>query len=94
MYQHLLVVADRYGVERLKLICENALSKNLGVNNLATILTLAEQHNCPRLKALCFKFVASPNNLVAVMRTEEFAHLIQSCPNILKEFAESTGSDK
>ncbi|KAJ3683230.1 hypothetical protein LUZ60_013457 [Juncus effusus] len=94
MFQHLLVVADRFGVERLKLICENALSKTLDVNNLATILTLAEQHNCPHLKAACFKYVAFNNNLVAVMGTNEFEHLIQSCPNILKEFADSTSSDK
>ncbi|KAJ3683225.1 hypothetical protein LUZ60_013452 [Juncus effusus] len=94
MCQHLLVLADLYGVERLKLICENELSNNLRVKNLATILTLAEQHNCPQLKAACFKFVAFNNNLVAVMGTGDFEHLIQSCPNILKELAESTSSDK
>ncbi|KAJ3675648.1 hypothetical protein LUZ60_004690 [Juncus effusus] len=43
LYQHLLVAADRYEVERLKVICENKLSQNIKVNNLATSLTLVEQ---------------------------------------------------
>jgi speckle-type POZ protein len=57
MSQHLLVAADRYNLERLKLICEEKLCGYIAVaGTVATILTLAEQHNCHVLKKACFDF--------------------------------------
>ncbi|GJN20627.1 hypothetical protein PR202_gb08027 [Eleusine coracana subsp. coracana] len=85
MYQHLLVAADRYSVERLKLICEDKLSKNIDVPRVAIILTLAEQHNCIVLKKLCLDFLSAPANLKAVMATDGFKHLSTSCPSIKKD---------
>uniref|UniRef100_A0A0E0DJM2 BTB domain-containing protein n=1 Tax=Oryza meridionalis TaxID=40149 RepID=A0A0E0DJM2_9ORYZ len=43
MAQHLLVAADRYNLERLKLICEDKLCKLIDVSSAATTLALAEQ---------------------------------------------------
>ena len=50
MAQHLLVAADRYNLERLKLICEDRLCNHIDTASAATILTLAEQHHCGGLK--------------------------------------------
>ena len=61
--QHLLAAADRYALERLKAICESKLCEGITVNTVATTLALAEQHHCFQLKAVCLKFVASPENL-------------------------------
>ncbi|KAJ3670787.1 hypothetical protein LUZ60_008213 [Juncus effusus] len=94
MYQHLLVAADQYNVERLKLMYEDKLSKNIEMNNLATTLTLAEQHNCSTLKASCFKFISSPKFLAEVMNTEGFEHLTRSCPSILNELLENLSDNK
>ncbi|KAJ3677157.1 hypothetical protein LUZ60_002881 [Juncus effusus] len=94
MYQHLLVAADRYEVKRLKSICENKLSQNIDVKNIAINLTLAEQHSCPQLKASCFKFVSSPKILAAIMDTDGYEHLTRTCPYILKELVENTSNDK
>ena len=44
--QHLLVAADRYGMDRLKLICEEKLCEYIDVSTAVTILLLAEQHHC------------------------------------------------
>ncbi|GJN20635.1 hypothetical protein PR202_gb08035 [Eleusine coracana subsp. coracana] len=85
MSQHLLVAADRYNLERLKLICENKLSRYIDVGTVATILTLAEQHGCHGLKKACFGFLSCSANLKAVMATDGFDHLCKSCPSILKE---------
>ena len=63
MAQHLLAAADRYGLERLKLLCEATLCEDVAINNVATTLALAEQHHCSRLKSVCLKFVASRENL-------------------------------
>jgi len=63
MAQHLLAAADRYGLERVRLMCETSLCEDVAINTVATTLALAEQHHCFQLKAICLKFVAQPENL-------------------------------
>ena len=41
---HLLAAADRYGVDRVKLACEDRLHDGVSVDTVATTLALAEQH--------------------------------------------------
>nr|CAB3499639.1 unnamed protein product [Digitaria exilis] len=82
MYQHLLVAADRYDMERLKLLCESKLCEYIDVGTAATILTLAEQHHCHGLKKACFHFLSDPVKLRAVMASDGFKHLSRSCPSI------------
>ncbi|WVZ83220.1 hypothetical protein U9M48_030389 [Paspalum notatum var. saurae] len=81
MCQHLLVAADRYNLERLKLICEYRLCKCIKASTLATILALAEQHHCHGLKKACFSFLSSPVNLTAVLATDAFEYLNTTCPS-------------
>lgn len=85
MAQHLLAAADRYGLERLKVLCEATLCEDVAINNVATTLALAEQHHCSHLKSVCLKFVASRENLRAVMQTEGFEYLKLSCPSVISE---------
>ncbi|CAH8361372.1 unnamed protein product [Eruca vesicaria subsp. sativa] len=85
MMQHLLAAADLYDLGRLKVLCEVFLCEKLNVDNVATTLALAEQHQLVELKTFCLKFVASPGNLRAVMKSEGFKHLNQSCPSMLSE---------
>ncbi|CAL4924952.1 unnamed protein product [Urochloa decumbens] len=85
MCQHLLVAADRYDMERLKLVCEDKLCRHIDVRTAAIILTLAEQHGCSRLKKACLDFVCAPGNLKAVVASDGFEHLSTSCPSITKD---------
>lgn len=85
MAQHLLVTADRYNMERLKLICEGKLCDHICLATVATTLALAEQHGCGALKKKCFKFLTSPGNLKTVMASDGFEHLRSSCPSLLEE---------
>ncbi|GMY08442.1 BTB/POZ and MATH domain-containing protein 3-like [Fagus crenata] len=85
MVQHLLAAADLYNLDRLKLLCESELCKAINIDTVATILALAEQHHCPQLKGSCLKFTANPENLGAVMKSEAFRHLEESCPSLLSE---------
>uniref|UniRef100_K3ZM09 BTB domain-containing protein n=3 Tax=Setaria TaxID=4554 RepID=K3ZM09_SETIT len=85
MAQHLLVAADRYSLERLKLICEDKLCNYIDTTTVGTILTLAEQHGRHGLKKACFQFLMSGNNLNAAIGTDAFDHLTNSCPSVLKE---------
>ncbi|KAJ1294705.1 hypothetical protein BS78_01G166000, partial [Paspalum vaginatum] len=83
--QHLLVAADRYNLERLKLLCEKKLSDFIDVDTVATILALAEQHRCHGLKKVCFHFLCSPSNLMTVAASDGFKHLSRSCPSVMEE---------
>jgi speckle-type POZ protein len=83
--QHLLVAADQYGLDRLRLMCEVSLCQGIDAQTIATTLALAEQHHFARLKGACLKFVASRDVLTVVMKTEGFKHLVASCPLIAVE---------
>ncbi|RLM75696.1 BTB/POZ and MATH domain-containing protein 3-like [Panicum miliaceum] len=90
MAQHLLVAADRYDLKRLKLICEEKLCKHIDTGSVATILALAEQHNCCGLKKACFRFISSPSTLNDALATDGFQHLARSCPSLLQELLSNT----
>lgn len=81
--QHLLAAADRFALDRLRLLCESKLCENVSVDTVATTLALAEQHHAAELKAVCLKFAAS--NLAAVMHSEGFEYLRDSCPTLQSE---------
>jgi speckle-type POZ protein len=50
--QHLLAAADLYGLERLKVLCEEKLYKRIDANTVASTLSIADRHDCQRLKDL------------------------------------------
>ncbi|GBG77537.1 hypothetical protein CBR_g23982 [Chara braunii] len=81
--QHLLAAADMYGLDRLRLMCESKLCEEVHMDTVATTLALAEQHHAPQLKARCLKYVAA--NLKAVMQSDGFKHLRESCPSLQEE---------
>ncbi|KAJ6719785.1 BTB/POZ AND MATH DOMAIN-CONTAINING PROTEIN 1-LIKE [Salix purpurea] len=85
MAQHLLAAADRYALERLRLLCEARLCEDVAINTVATTLALAEQHQCIQLKSVCLKFIALPENLKTVMQTDGFEYLKESCPSVITE---------
>lgn len=92
MAQHLLEAADRYDMQRLKLICEDKLCRHLDVSSAATTLVLAEQHNCRGLKDACIEFLLSHHVLEEVMATDGFEHLTKSCPALVKEIISKLAS--
>ncbi|KDP42915.1 hypothetical protein JCGZ_23857 [Jatropha curcas] len=79
----LLAAADRYGLDRLRLMCESHLCKDISVDSVASILALADSHHATELKAVCLKFAAE--NLAAVMRSDSFEHLRENCPSLQSE---------
>jgi speckle-type POZ protein len=85
--QHLLVAADRYQLDRLKVLCECRLAFAIDSSTAATTLSLAERHGCSQLKAKCVEFIAggSRENLDEVMKTEGFKDLMANSPTLLAE---------
>ncbi|CAI5476914.1 unnamed protein product [Closterium sp. Yama58-4] len=87
MAQHLLAAADRYALDRLRLICESKLCETVDADTVATTLALAEQHNAKRLKNVCLQFAAQ--NLASVIQSEGFEHLRISCPSLQAELLQA-----
>ncbi|XP_020190728.1 BTB/POZ and MATH domain-containing protein 1-like [Aegilops tauschii subsp. strangulata] len=85
MAHGLLEAADRYKMERLKLICEDMLCKRVSTGTAITTLVLAEQQHRQRLKAACIDFLISPNNMKVILENGGFKHLQRSCPSILMD---------
>lgn len=61
----LLAAADKYDLGRLRLMCESRLCKDICVNSVADILTLADHCHATELKAVCLKFAAQ--NLAGIL---------------------------
>ncbi|KXG27301.1 hypothetical protein SORBI_3006G246700 [Sorghum bicolor] len=85
MAQHLLVAADKYCMQRLKLICESRLQSHINAASVAIVLALAEKHNCTGLKEACFKFLRYSTDPLVITETEDFEYLAQSCPSVMEE---------
>jgi speckle-type POZ protein len=69
MAKPLLLAADRYKLERLKLICEDILCGHIDVKSVGATLAFADQHSCRMLKEACMEFLADPANLEAAVST-------------------------
>ncbi|CAL5041478.1 unnamed protein product [Urochloa decumbens] len=83
MAQHLLAAADRYGIGRLKSMCEDKLCDGTDMETAAMTLALAEQHGCSKLKAQCVELIAA--NLDAVMETQGYKNLMISFPLVMND---------
>uniref|UniRef100_A0A672RUU3 Speckle-type POZ protein-like n=1 Tax=Sinocyclocheilus grahami TaxID=75366 RepID=A0A672RUU3_SINGR len=57
MADDLLAAADKYALERLKVMCEDALCTSLSVENAAEILILADLHSADQLKTQAVDFI-------------------------------------
>ncbi|KAL6659283.1 hypothetical protein ACP70R_003323 [Stipagrostis hirtigluma subsp. patula] len=90
--KHLLVAADRYAMDRLKLLCASTLVEYLGVETVASTLALADQHSCDRLKDVCIEFMASSGKMAAVVATQGYANLKKTCPSILVDVLEKSSN--
>lgn len=47
----------QYALERLKVMCEEALCTNLSIENAADVLILADLHSADQLKAQAIEFI-------------------------------------
>lgn len=51
------VILCRYALERLKVMCEEALCTGLSVENASEVLILADLHSADQLKAQAIDFI-------------------------------------
>ncbi|XP_051211903.1 BTB/POZ and MATH domain-containing protein 2-like [Lolium perenne] len=81
----LFAAAERYNLDKLKMICESILCNNISTSTAAAALAFAKQHGCLALKKACFQFLASLQNLMAIVGSDAFENLKSTEPNILED---------
>mmetsp|Transcript_13040 Transcript_13040/g.15828 ORF Transcript_13040/g.15828 Transcript_13040/m.15828 type:complete len:520 (+) Transcript_13040:467-2026(+) len=72
----LLQAADKYELNRLRLLCEHYLCHHLRILSVCDIFMLADKHSATRLKKQCMDFIAE--NAREVVETEGFGNLDQT----------------
>ncbi|XP_063089628.1 speckle-type POZ protein-like [Cavia porcellus] len=87
MAPDLLAAADRYGLERLKLMCEKHLCCNLSVVNVLEILILADMHSAYQLKVCAVDFINS--HISEILRTDKWKSMVVSHPHLVAEAYQS-----
>ncbi|KAG2570624.1 hypothetical protein PVAP13_7KG035709 [Panicum virgatum] len=85
MLPDLVAAANRYKMERLRLVCEDKLSELVNARTVAVILPFAEEHHCPGLKEACLRFLDDPANMKDVAKAFGLEHLSKSCPAVFKD---------
>ncbi|XP_043508384.1 speckle-type POZ protein isoform X1 [Frieseomelitta varia] len=83
MADDLLAAADKYALERLKVMCEEALCTSLAIENAADILILADLHSADQLKAQAIDFINT--HATDVMDTAGFKSMVNSHPHLIAE---------
>ncbi|KAI3898085.1 hypothetical protein MKW92_041879, partial [Papaver armeniacum] len=91
--KHLLAVADRFDLARLKLMCEAKLCEDITANTVADTLFLAERYQCQELKTVCLNFAAKPENLGEVMKSDAYSHVEKCSPSLLTDLRRVSKSE-
>uniref|UniRef100_J3MUJ4 BTB domain-containing protein n=2 Tax=Oryza brachyantha TaxID=4533 RepID=J3MUJ4_ORYBR len=91
-HKRLLAAADRYDLDRLKLMCAQKLWESVSVETAAATLGYAEMYSCPELKKKCIEFLMTGNNLNKVAVTDDYFHLREDFPLVIKEIKTQIGS--
>lgn len=74
MADDLLAAADKYALERLKVMCEEALCTSLAIENAADILILADLHSADQLKAQAIDFINTLVYIFHIINILHFSH--------------------
>ncbi|XP_038196012.1 speckle-type POZ protein-like [Arvicola amphibius] len=90
MADAVLAAADKYGLERLKVMCERALCMDLSVENAAHTLFLADLHSAVQLKTEALDFITA--HASEVSETSSWKSLVDSSPHLLAELYGSLAS--
>ncbi|XP_070547091.1 speckle-type POZ protein-like [Ptychodera flava] len=83
MADDLLAAADKYALERLKVMCEEALCSNLSVDNVCEVLVLADLHSADQLKGVAIDFINS--HAMDVMDTNGWKTMVQNHPHLVAD---------
>uniref|UniRef100_A0A182QDU4 BTB domain-containing protein n=1 Tax=Anopheles farauti TaxID=69004 RepID=A0A182QDU4_9DIPT len=84
MADDLLAAADKYALDKLKVMCEEALCVNLSVETAAETLILADLHSADQLKAQTIDFI-NTSHATDVVETVGWKNMVATHPHLLNE---------
>jgi speckle-type POZ protein len=88
----LLAAADRYDLEKLRLMCEEVLYESMDAASVVPTLLVAHgRYNCRQLEASCIEYLASE---AAVRATDEYKQLEEGCKSLVVEAMNKVGTRK
>ncbi|XP_057649838.1 speckle-type POZ protein-like [Chionomys nivalis] len=87
-----LAAADKYSLERLKVMCESALCRDLSVKNAAYTLVLADLHSTRQLKTQVLNFITA--HASEVSQTASWKLRVDSRPHLVAEAYSSLASSR
>uniref|UniRef100_J3LY07 MATH domain-containing protein n=1 Tax=Oryza brachyantha TaxID=4533 RepID=J3LY07_ORYBR len=85
MLPDMVAAANRYRMERLRMVCEDKLCKYVNVRTVAAMLAFAGEHHCHGLRKRCLEILDDPASLRNVVETEGLEYLTKSYPLVLKD---------
>lgn len=62
----LFQVADKYGLERLKVLCEQEMLRAIDFDTAASIFLTADQFNAENLRSKCLEFILRNFDVISV----------------------------
>lgn len=65
---HLLIVSERFMLDRLKALCEDFIRRDVKVDNVIGILVASHQHNASGLKDIALEFILKNLNEPVIMK--------------------------
>ena len=77
----LLTLADRFLFDDLKLACEAAISKTVGLSNAVELLSIAHTYSAKQLQKAAAKFVMG--NRLELSKTEEWKEMVKTNPGAM-----------
>ncbi|KAH8018743.1 hypothetical protein HPB51_011375 [Rhipicephalus microplus] len=83
MAADLLTAADKYALERLKFMCEEALCSKLSVETAAELLILPDMYSANQLKAHALDFITTHSTVV--MKTAGWMSAMHCHPHVIAD---------
>ncbi|CAO2207337.1 unnamed protein product [Urochloa humidicola] len=91
-FEDLLAAADRFALDRLKLVCAKKMWDSVSADTVADTLACAETYNCPELRTKCIGFLLDEKNFKKAVLTDGFIQLGQKFRSILAELRKKVGA--
>jgi N-acetylneuraminic acid mutarotase len=82
--------AERFGIERLKAMCENAMLDSLDANNASSLFASADKYGASNLRALAFNYIISNFDQVSI--TSDFEEMGRSRVDLVFEVLKRRGA--
>ncbi|XP_065205279.1 speckle-type POZ protein B-like [Planococcus citri] len=83
----LLAAADKYDLDRLKIMCAKKLINGLSVKNAVSTLILADMHSNEYLNRKTIKFIVA--NFAQVLNTVDWKNLLSSNPQLVHDVCQA-----